>query len=136
MPISHCVTLNLFCQKCLAGAIASIDASNCFNGVAHNVTSIACQCLGIQIETLTCLLVTVQLMNFLLPLHCLWGFYWLLQDPQFHPPESFIYSSTGLLSRKWWHISILFTLCIVLVHVMYLSDHVTIMVRAISRSKV
>ena len=66
MSISHCVTLNLFCQKCLTGAIASIDASNCFNRLAHNVTSIACQCLGIQIETLTCLLVTIQLMNFFL----------------------------------------------------------------------
>jgi hypothetical protein len=30
------------------------------------VTSIACQCLGVQIETLTCLHVTIQMMNFFL----------------------------------------------------------------------
>jgi hypothetical protein len=31
MSISHCVTLDLFHQKHLTGAIASVDASNCFD---------------------------------------------------------------------------------------------------------
>jgi hypothetical protein len=131
MFISHCVTLNLFHHKCLTGAITSINASNCFTHHAHNVTSIACQHLGIQIETLTCLLVTIQLMNLFL---CTafgdsTGCYGTCNSVLPNPLSTTLQGSCQGNGGTWTYV---FALCIILVYIMYLNGHVAIMVRAIS----
>jgi hypothetical protein len=99
------------------------------------VTSIACQCLGVQIETLTCLHVTIQMMNFFLctafgnSTGCYGTQNSVLSNPLSIPLQGSCRGNGGALAY-------FFALCIALVHVMYLNGHIAVMVRAISGSKV
>ena len=62
VAVNRCLTLDLFHQKWIPGSILSADASNCYNCLAHNMTSLACQCLAMAVEVLVCLLMTIQMM--------------------------------------------------------------------------
>ena len=66
VAVNRCLTLDLFHQKWIPGSILSADASNCYNCLAHNMTSLACQCLAMAVEVLVCLLMTIQMMVYFL----------------------------------------------------------------------
>jgi hypothetical protein len=66
------VALNhqLFCdiaqQKRYSAAIGCVDLEQCFDHIAHSITSLCAQRWGVPIQAITCLLTTIQLMVFFL----------------------------------------------------------------------
>jgi hypothetical protein len=66
------VALNchLFCdiarQKKYSAAIAGVDLVQCYDHIAHSITSLGSQCWGVPVNAITCLLTTLQLMVFFL----------------------------------------------------------------------
>ena len=44
-------------------AIASVDASQCYNQIQHTAASVSCQAWGVPLVALTSLLTTIQAMN-------------------------------------------------------------------------
>ena len=53
-------------QKRMAGAVALVDLTNCYDRMAHSITSLSCQCWGIPQEPLVSMLSTLQSMVFFL----------------------------------------------------------------------
>eukprot|EP00957_Ditylum_brightwellii_P022786 1718462-Ditylum_brightwellii.AAC.2 len=51
-------------QRRCAGGIASVDASNCYDQVVHNVASMSAQKWGMHTMAILCILPTISLMSF------------------------------------------------------------------------
>jgi hypothetical protein len=133
MSISRCVSLDIFCQKRIPAAITSLDAANCYDRLAHNMTSLACQCLGLQTEMLTCLLLTIQLMNFFLctafsdSTSSYGGRCSILR-----PCHSPFLPLQGACQGNGGGPAMFFSICIVLIGMMYVNSHIATIVCAIS----
>ena len=66
IAVNRCLTLDILQQKQIPGSILLVDASNCYDHLAHNMMSLANQCLVVAAEIMVCLLTTIQMMVFFL----------------------------------------------------------------------
>ena len=66
VALNWCLIGDIFWQKWVSGAVASVDLTNCYNRMAHNITSLSCQCWGVPPEPLVSMLSTLQSMVFVL----------------------------------------------------------------------
>ena len=66
VAVNRCLTLDILQQKQIPGSILSVDASNCYDCLAHNMTSLANQHLAVAAKIMVCLLTTIQMMVFFL----------------------------------------------------------------------
>ena len=57
---------DIFWQKRVSRAVASVDLTNCYDRMAHNITSLSCQHWGVPPEPLVSMLLTLQSMVFFL----------------------------------------------------------------------
>ena len=57
---------DIFWQKWVSRAAASVDLTNCYDRMAHDITSLSCQCWGVPPEPLVSMLSTLQSMVFFL----------------------------------------------------------------------
>eukprot|EP00957_Ditylum_brightwellii_P187785 14298695-Ditylum_brightwellii.AAC.1 len=67
-PVDLGCSRNLFWdtlrQRRCAGGIASVDASNCYNQVMHNVASLSARKWGMPAMAMICILSTISMMSF------------------------------------------------------------------------
>ncbi len=57
---------NIACQTCTPAAIASVDASNCYDWIAHAMASLIFQSFGVKSMAVSAMLETIQEMKFFL----------------------------------------------------------------------
>ena len=61
MRMFHCDLLRL---RRYPGAIASVDANNCFDRIGHSFMSLACQAMGVEVGPLVSMLSALRYMAF------------------------------------------------------------------------
>ena len=66
VALNQCLIGDILQQKWMAGVVASVDLTNCYDRMAHSITSLSCQCWGIPQEPLVSMLLTLQSMVFFL----------------------------------------------------------------------
>ena len=121
---NRALTLDVVRQKRVPASVASTDCSNCYDRLAHNMTSLACQRLGVAVEITVCLLTTIQLMRFFL--RTAYG------DSKGYYGGRSLVPFQGACQGNGGGPGMFLSLSIVIVKVMYANGHVAILVRAIS----
>eukprot|EP00957_Ditylum_brightwellii_P178560 13601484-Ditylum_brightwellii.AAC.1 len=66
MAVCRVLNWDILQQRCWAGGVASVDASNCYDRVTHNVASLAARRWGMPCSAMTCILETLRVMKFYL----------------------------------------------------------------------
>lgn len=66
VAINRCLFLDIARLKRRPSTLTSADANCCYDRMAHSIASLATQRLALALETITCLLLTIQFMRFFL----------------------------------------------------------------------
>lgn len=66
VAIGRCHVMDNVRQKRIPAALMAVDAQTCYDRIAHAIASLCAQRLGVAIETIVSLLLTIQLMKFFL----------------------------------------------------------------------
>lgn len=66
VAINHHLFVNLLHQKCIPGAIASINVQSCYDRVTHVAGSLCAQNWDVNPRTIIAMLITIQCMKFYL----------------------------------------------------------------------
>jgi hypothetical protein len=66
VALNHWLFNDIAWQKKCSAAITGADLAQCYDHIAHAITSLGSQLWGIPVRAITCLLTTIQLMVFFL----------------------------------------------------------------------
>ena len=66
VALNWCLIGDILWQKWVAGAVTLVDLTNCYDRMAHSITSLSCQQWGVPPEPLVSMLLTMQSMAFFL----------------------------------------------------------------------
>lgn len=66
VAINRCLVMDTVRQKRIPASISAVDAQTCYDRIAHSIASICAQRMALAIETVTALLLTIQMMRFFL----------------------------------------------------------------------
>ncbi len=124
VAVNRAITWDLLRQKRHAGSIASVDAQTCYDRIAHSIASLSSQRLAVSVETMICLLSTLQLMKFFL--RTAFG------DSDTHYGGSLEDPLQGVCQGNGGGPGLWLAVSLVLVKMLHSNGHIAIFVRAIT----